>query len=185
MALTVVKTSALSGTITNAQLAGSIDLTSKVTGTLPTGNGGTGATSFAPGKVLQALGTSDNTKRSTSSTSFVDITGLSIAITPSSTSSKIYCICTIKGVASDNSTTDAINFKLVRDSTLISEATNITYGNNDQLNLTYPVVALDSPSSTSELTYKMQFSSRLANSSSINNTAPHDRSEIVVMEIGA
>ena len=44
MTLTVVKTSALSGTITNAQLAGSIDLTSKVTGTLPTGNGGTGST---------------------------------------------------------------------------------------------------------------------------------------------
>ena len=44
MVLTVVKTTALSGTITNAQLAGSIDLTAKVTGTLPTGNGGTGST---------------------------------------------------------------------------------------------------------------------------------------------
>jgi hypothetical protein len=32
--------------ITNAMLAGSIDLTTKVTGTLPVGNGGTGATSF-------------------------------------------------------------------------------------------------------------------------------------------
>ncbi len=32
--------------ITNAMLAGSIDLTTKVTGTLPMGNGGTGATSF-------------------------------------------------------------------------------------------------------------------------------------------
>ena len=44
MTLTTVKTTALSGTITNAQLAGSIDLTAKVTGTLPTGNGGTGST---------------------------------------------------------------------------------------------------------------------------------------------
>ena len=33
MTLTVVKTTALTGTITNAQLAGGIDLTSKVTGT--------------------------------------------------------------------------------------------------------------------------------------------------------
>ena len=32
-----------------------LDLTSSVTGTLPTGNGGTGATSFAPGKVKQVL----------------------------------------------------------------------------------------------------------------------------------
>jgi hypothetical protein len=52
MALTVVKTSALSGTITNAQLAGSIDLTSKVTGALPAANGGTGATSYSPGKII-------------------------------------------------------------------------------------------------------------------------------------
>ena len=47
MALTVVKTTALSGTITNAQLAGSIDLTAKVTGALPIANGGTAATTLA------------------------------------------------------------------------------------------------------------------------------------------
>ena len=46
MALTTVDTTALSGTITNAQLAGSIDLTSKVTGALPIANGGTAATTF-------------------------------------------------------------------------------------------------------------------------------------------
>jgi len=34
------------GTVTNTMLAGSIDLTTKVTGTLPYGNGGTGATAF-------------------------------------------------------------------------------------------------------------------------------------------
>ena len=39
-----------SGTVTNAMLAGSIDLTSKVTGTLPVANGGTNLTSgFANG----------------------------------------------------------------------------------------------------------------------------------------
>ena len=44
MTLTTVKTTALNGTITNAQLAGSIDLTAKVTGTLPIANGGTNST---------------------------------------------------------------------------------------------------------------------------------------------
>ena len=44
MTLTTVKTTALTGTITNAQLAGGIDLTAKVTGTLPIANGGTNST---------------------------------------------------------------------------------------------------------------------------------------------
>ena len=47
MALTTVDTTALSGTITNAQLAGSRALTAKVTGALPIANGGTAATTLA------------------------------------------------------------------------------------------------------------------------------------------
>ena len=116
MTLTVVKTTALTGTITNAQLAGGIDLTAKVTGTLPianggtnstattfvnattnvTGalpivNGGTGATSFSPGKVLQVVEGVKTTESYTTSTSYVD-TGLSQAITCASASNKILCL---------------------------------------------------------------------------------------------
>jgi hypothetical protein len=39
-------------------LAGSIDLTSKVTGTLPVANGGTGASSLTANRMLVANGTS-------------------------------------------------------------------------------------------------------------------------------
>ena len=46
-----------SSTITNAQLAGSIDLTSKVTGVLPFANGGTGLSSVgSSGQVLSSTG---------------------------------------------------------------------------------------------------------------------------------
>ena len=44
--------------ITNDMLAGSIDLTSKVTGTLPVANGGTGAASITANRVLIGNGTS-------------------------------------------------------------------------------------------------------------------------------
>jgi hypothetical protein len=44
--------------ITNTMLAGSIDLTSKVTGTLPVANGGTGAASLTANRMLVANGTS-------------------------------------------------------------------------------------------------------------------------------
>ena len=44
--------------ITNAMLAGSIDLTTKVTGTLPVTNGGTGAASLTANRLILANGTS-------------------------------------------------------------------------------------------------------------------------------
>ena len=44
--------------ITNAMLAGSIDLTAKVTGSLPVANGGTGASSLTANRLLLANGTS-------------------------------------------------------------------------------------------------------------------------------
>ena len=46
--------------ITNAQLAGSIDLTTKVTGALPIANGGTGATSASAAATALGLGTGDS-----------------------------------------------------------------------------------------------------------------------------
>ena len=76
MALTVVKTTALSGTITNAQLAGSIDLTAKVTGTLPIANGGTNSTSTtfvnAATNVTGTLATGNGGTGSTA-TAFVNV----------------------------------------------------------------------------------------------------------------
>ena len=43
--------------ITNAMLAGSIDLTAKVTGILPVANGGTGASSLTANRLVMAHGT--------------------------------------------------------------------------------------------------------------------------------
>tara|TARA_R100000963_G_scaffold28373_1_gene19526 strand:+ start:178 stop:789 length:612 start_codon:yes stop_codon:yes gene_type:complete len=96
MALTVVKTTALSGTITNAQLAGSIDLTAKVTGTLPVANGGTALSSgfingvANVGKInqVQKSYATNPSSASTTSTSFED-SGVTVTLTPSATDSVI------------------------------------------------------------------------------------------------
>ena len=74
--------------LTRLGLNQAINLATNVTGTLPTGNGGTGATSFAPGKVLQAVGGTFTTDTSTSSTSYTD-SNFNVSITPSATSSKL------------------------------------------------------------------------------------------------
>ena len=60
-----------------------VNLASNVTGTLATGNGGTGATSYAPGKVLQVVSASNVSNNTTSATSYEDIPSLSVSITPS------------------------------------------------------------------------------------------------------
>jgi hypothetical protein len=50
------------------------------------------------GKVLQVVTATDLTQRSTTSTSFVTgSNALSVAITPSSASNKIYLVCTTSG----------------------------------------------------------------------------------------
>ena len=46
-----------------------LNLASNVTGTLPTGNGGTGATSFTAGKLLQFVNQEENTAFNTTSSS--------------------------------------------------------------------------------------------------------------------
>lgn len=113
------------------------------------------------GHVVQVTSDSLNTAVSTSGTSFAD-TGLSANITPSSTSSKIFIVCNLGLVST--STSDGILFKLLRDSTEIGQGTGGTqnrfmaaYMNANNEFYSYSNSFLDSPSTTSSITYKLQF----------------------------
>jgi hypothetical protein len=75
--------------LTRLGLNQSVNLATNVTGTLAAGNGGTGATSFSPGKILQVVENHSTTSQSTTSATFVT-TGFSATLTPASTSNKIY-----------------------------------------------------------------------------------------------
>jgi hypothetical protein len=139
-------------------------------------------------RILQVVSTNKTDSFSTSSTSFVDVTGLSVSITPSSTSSKIYVVAAL----SVGSGTNTLFMNLVRDSTAIAQpsagtspATSILGSNDTEMvTMTY----LDSPNTTSATTYKVQFrvntSTGYVNRSNfdINFTSP---SNITVMEISA
>ena len=166
-------------TVSNAGLGGSIDLTSKVTGTLPAANGGTGRTAMT-GNVLQVIRASTTTATATSSTSMVDITNLTVNITPSATSSKVYVIMHAAGMSSSSSATSAVTLQIYRASDF-GTSINIGYGTTNQLGMNATLTALDSPSSTSELTYKGQMKNRESNSVSVN--VSNDTSSITVMEI--
>jgi len=141
----------------------SINLASNITGTLPTGNGGTGATSFAPGKVLQVVTcTADTTERSSNSTSFVTASNtIFVNITPSATSSKIYVLASGSGFGS--TATYNSQYTIYRDSTNLATSStggyNIVRTNADNSYGNYCMSFLDSPSSTSQIKYQIYIKS--------------------------
>jgi hypothetical protein len=113
------------------------------------------------GKVGQVVSTAKTDSFTTTSTSFTDITGLSVAITPSSSSSKVLVFVDTKGSGSS----ETIATRLMRDSTAIYIAD--TAGSRIRATSGFNVLStfqaynfgamfLDSPATTSATTYKMQ-----------------------------
>ena len=129
---------------------------------------GTGTTvpsaKMPTGSVLQVLSAKKTDSQSVaSSDSFADISGLSIAITPRSTSSKIFVSCNVSHSSTQNAT--GIAFKVLRDSTVLGGSegsrTSVSFfgspiASDSNMAGTDGFNYLDSPSSTSALTYKVQ-----------------------------
>lgn len=114
------------------------------------------------GSVLQVVQGSATTGASTTSATYSDI-GLSATITPSKTSSKILAIASLNAYVSSPSSTAAYgSFSLVRGSTLINYSDvglNIGGATSQTADVIVEIARLDSPSTTSATTYKVQFKS--------------------------
>ena len=136
---------------------------------------GSGVLSFAgvsasAGQVIQVVSTTKTDTFSTASTSFVDVTGLSVSITPSSASNKILVIASVYG----GNSSQYSHARLMRDSTAISIGD--ANGSNTRGSFTNFYTGdganfkggtqnfLDSPATTSSTTYKVQM---LAGSSTV------------------
>jgi hypothetical protein len=115
------------------------------------------------GKLGQVLSTTKTDTFTTTSTSFVDITGLSQAITPTATSSKVLVFYSVSGINTAGTNRSAI--RMMRGSTAIAvgdgagSRTQSTFQWDLQAGsniLTFAGFFLDSPSTTSSTTYKAQ-----------------------------
>ena len=173
-----------------------IDVTKGITGTLPTANGGTGATSFSPGKVLQAV-TSINTygSQSSTSTSYFDMESASgttweTSITPSATSSKILILFSSQIMGTGNAQEQRNMTKLLQ-KIGSNSYTDLTYQKGGaynsaaaqglQPNQSMGLIYLSSPNTTSACTYKLQL---LTSSSSVTIIPNHGSySTCVLMEV--
>tara|TARA_R100000278_G_C5367083_1_gene127524 strand:- start:25 stop:543 length:519 start_codon:yes stop_codon:yes gene_type:complete len=158
---------------------------------VPTGGGG---------GIVQIKSTTKTDTFSTANHSFTDITGLSVSITPTSTSSKIFIIAFVTGLGTSNT---RANFKLLRGSTEICQGDAAgsrprcfggIYTDDAETPETVSVNFLDSPSTTSATTYKIQISSGnsvdavyVNRANGDTDSAAHARtaSTITVMEVSA
>tara|TARA_S200002703_G_scaffold108064_1_gene93885 strand:+ start:1499 stop:2050 length:552 start_codon:yes stop_codon:yes gene_type:complete len=124
-----------------------------------------GAKTSGFGKIGQVVSTFKNDTFGTSSSSLVDITGFSASITPSTTSSKIL-IYVCGGVSSGTGGHNVL-LSLLRGSTEIGQGTGGGTSNNFMMTnmaansdvILFGHHFLDSPSTTSSTTYKMQMAS--------------------------
>ena len=151
------------------------------------------------GKILQVLQSVKTDTFTTTNTAFQIPSGLSVAITPSSTSSKILVMVTTQfAVDADNGHGYAI---LQRDGTVILQGdaagsrprtyvAQNNFGSNAPPN--YQLVALDSPSTTSAVTYSLGVRSSNATTVYLNRSVRDNNgtgfdgrsaSTIIVMEV--
>ena len=154
--------------------------------------------SLPTGSVLQTKQAVKSDTQTTTDANFVDVTGLSVSITPSSTSSKILVYSNVMNVGTVGAA--GAFTRILRDSTAIAisdtagnriRASAFGYAPDNGDSRQHATVFLDSPSTTNAVTYKVQFTANGTYTAYINRTqADNDTtgyarsiSSITVMEI--
>ena len=144
------------------------------------------------GKVLQVIQDTVVGTVATTSSSY-QATGLSVSITPSAATSKVLVMVSVNAVAKPTSTNNGSGVKIQarRDSTeivfagdWIAATNNLDYNSLGSVSFSY----LDSPATTSAITYDVRFANFVSGQTAyINNYNSSDTvtSTIIVMEIGA
>ena len=162
----------------------------------------TGATMSAPGHVIQVVSTNMNTTFTYTGTTYSDVTGLSLSITPSSTSSKVlvhYDTVSattgtykyfLKVVRLIGATTTDLGLPAAAGSRILTQIGSHGW-NTNSVDLVGSFTYLDSPSTTSAITYKVQVSTEgawyLNRSVDDTDSADFGRyvSNITAMEVAA
>ena len=117
------------------------------------------------GSILQIVQGTSQSHLSSTSTTYVNLTGVTADITPTATSSKILIICSI-AIGKENN--NSFLGKLLRSGTAIAGGERHSGNNNQEQDVWWNIrttsystnastaIYLDSPSSTSSLTYSVQ-----------------------------
>ena len=148
--------------------------------TFPVVAGSASAVQASSGRVLQVVSATYSTQTSSTSASFTD-TGLSVGITPTSSSSKILVCVTQQVRLVGTPSSGRIN--IVRGSTEVFTGSVVQlYTSGSDVRFMYAATYLDSPATTSSTTYKTQ---QYVNAGTIQTQERNSTSTITLMEIAA
>ncbi len=124
-----------------------------------------GLPSGSSGGIIQIKSATKTDRQLSNSSSYVDVTGMSVSITPTRSDSKIFIMINVH-VGGDQASYHA--YRVLRDSTVVTQGThatgnrtNVSFGgriDQDYDNYMMSFNFLDSPSTTSATTYKLQVS---------------------------
>jgi hypothetical protein len=155
--------------------------------TFPVTAGSASAVQASSGRVLQVVQATSSTTNSTAGTSYVD-TGLTATITPSSSSSKVLVSVILNFYISGGGADNGCAFQLVRGSTaFLAPLNNSVYLGgptaSTEIAMQFPLIYLDSPSTTSATTYKIQMLA--ANGATVVARNADNTAVMQLMEIAA
>ena len=106
-------------------------------------------------RILQVIAATPATvQQSTTSATFIDV-GLSATITPQATTSKILIVYSVSSY--NDTATTGMSLRLFRGATSIQTTQDFSYATAGGASTYNTLVHFDAPSSTSAITYKVQF----------------------------
>lgn len=172
---------------TESVLPGNLEVTGNATisGSSATVNGNEVRTVGTSGAIVQVVQNTYATQERTGSNTLID-TGLNATITPTSSSNKILVFVQQSGCYKDSTSTKG-TIRLYRGTTFIQMIdNNFAFNQGNLANAIGSIngVYLDSPATTSAITYKTQFSS-VSNSNWVYIQVASETSTMTLMEIVA
>jgi hypothetical protein len=142
---------------------------------------------LAGGKILQIVRATDATTRTTTSTTFVDVTGMAVTITPQKSTSAILVISSF--YASATGTTFAYGNYRISDSSnnALNGAQNMRAGlvSTTQSESSVTIIGYSTPATTSAVTYKLRFCVDVGTGSSIDLENAVNTGQMYAIEVSA
>jgi hypothetical protein len=126
---------------------------------------------LAGGKILQVVRATDSTARTTTSTTFVDVTGMSVTITPQKNDSAILVVASVVGRVSNTTTSNFFGFFSLTDASdnalsgsgfSVFGPDQFTSSGTPVFQTTLTLIAYSTPATIDATTYKLRFRSSVS-----------------------